>query len=85
MNRYHLKINKLKLKLYKNGFILNDGEFRNIKDPINKKFMEDVEKEKKDKEEREKKEKEKEIKEKQKERKKSDDIKQNIWINKWYW
>ena len=42
--KYDKTKNKLKLKLYKNGFILNDGEFRNIKDPINKKFMEDVEK-----------------------------------------
>ena len=36
--------NKLKLKLYKNGFIINDGEFRDIKDPDNKKFMNEVEK-----------------------------------------
>ena len=42
--KYDKTKNKLKLKLYKNGFILNDGEFRNIKDPINKKFMDDVEK-----------------------------------------
>ena len=35
---------KLKLKLYKNGFILDDGEFRDIKDPVNKKFMDEVEK-----------------------------------------
>ena len=36
--------NKLKLTLYKNGFIIDDGEFRNKNDPANKKFMEDVEK-----------------------------------------
>ena len=42
--KYDKAKDKLKLKLYKNGFILNDGEFRNIKDPINKKFMDDVEK-----------------------------------------
>ena len=35
--------NKLKLSLYKNGFILDGGEFRNKSDPANKKFMEDVE------------------------------------------
>ena len=42
--QYDKTKNKLKLKLYKNGFILNDGEFRDIKDPLNKKFMDDVEK-----------------------------------------
>ena len=36
--------NKLKLTLYKNGFILEDGEFRNKDDPENKKFMQDIEK-----------------------------------------
>jgi UBX domain-containing protein 1 len=36
--------NKLKLALYKNGFIIDDGEFRNKKEPANKKFMEEVEK-----------------------------------------
>ena len=36
--------NKLKLSLYKNGFIIDDGEFRNKNDPANKKFMEEVEK-----------------------------------------
>jgi UBX domain-containing protein 1 len=36
--------NKLKLSLYKNGFIIDDGEFRNKKEPANKKFMEEVEK-----------------------------------------
>jgi len=36
--------NKLKLALYRNGFILEDGEFRNIKEPANKKFMDEIEK-----------------------------------------
>ena len=42
--KYDKTKDKLKLKVYKNGFILNDGEFRDIKEPSNKKFMEDVEK-----------------------------------------
>ena len=36
--------NKLKLSLYKNGFILDNGEFRNKSEPANKKFMEEIEK-----------------------------------------
>jgi UBX domain-containing protein 1 len=36
--------NKAKISLYKNGFILNDGEFRNKNDPANKKFIHDIEK-----------------------------------------
>ena len=36
--------NKLKLSLYKNGFIIEGGEFRNKNDPANKKFMHDIEK-----------------------------------------
>jgi len=36
--------NKLKLTVYKNGFIIDDGEFRNKDEPANKKFMEEVEK-----------------------------------------
>ena len=36
--------NKLKLAIYKNGFILEDGPFRDKKDPVNKKFMDDIEK-----------------------------------------
>ena len=35
--------NKLKLSLYKNGFIIEGGEFRNKNDPANKKFMHDIE------------------------------------------
>ena len=42
--KYDKTKTKLKLKLYKNGFILDDGEFRDIKEPVNKKFMEEVEK-----------------------------------------
>ena len=50
MKKYHDKekfdktINKCKLAIYKNGFILDDGEFRNKNEPANKKFMEEVEK-----------------------------------------
>ena len=36
--------NKLKLSLYKNGFILEGGEFRNKNEPQNKKFMDEIEK-----------------------------------------
>ena len=36
--------NKLKLSLYKNGFIMDNGEFRNKNEPANKKFMEEIEK-----------------------------------------
>ena len=35
---------KIKITLYKNGFILNDGPFRNINIKENKKFIEQVEK-----------------------------------------
>jgi UBX domain-containing protein 1 len=35
--------NRLKLTIYKNGFVINDGEFRNKNEPANKKFMEEVE------------------------------------------
>lgn len=34
--------NKLKLSLYKNGFIIDDGEFRNKNEPTNKIFMENL-------------------------------------------
>ena len=43
-DKYDKTKNKLKLAIYKNGFILDDGEFRNKNDPANKKFMDDVEK-----------------------------------------
>jgi len=36
--------NKLKLTVYKNGFRIEDGEFRNKNEPQNKKFMEEIEK-----------------------------------------
>lgn len=36
--------NKIKLTIYKNGFTINDGEFRDKKTPENKKFMEEIEK-----------------------------------------
>lgn len=36
--------NKIKLSVYKNGFVIDDGEFRDIKLPENKKFMEQVHK-----------------------------------------
>ena len=36
--------NKLTLKVYKNGFILDDSPFRDISKPENKKFMDEVEK-----------------------------------------
>jgi len=35
--------NKINLYVYKNGFIINDGKFRDISIPENKKFMEEVE------------------------------------------
>ena len=42
--RFDKTKNKLKLSLYKNGFILDNGEFRNKSEPANKKFMEEIEK-----------------------------------------
>ena len=42
--KYDKTKSKLKLELYKNGFILDGGEFRNKNEPQNKKFMEDIEK-----------------------------------------
>ena len=35
--------NKLKISIYKNGFILDGGEFRNKDDPANKKFLQEIE------------------------------------------
>ena len=32
------------ITLYSNGFIVNDGSFRDYNDPTNKKFMEDINK-----------------------------------------
>lgn len=42
--RFDKTKNKLKLSIYKNGFIMDNGEFRNKNDPANKKFMEEIEK-----------------------------------------
>ena len=36
--------NKITLKVYKNGFMIDNGPFRSIEVPENKKFMEEVEK-----------------------------------------
>ena len=42
--KYGKTKNKIKLTVYKNGFIIDDGEFRKKDEPQNKKFMEEVEK-----------------------------------------
>ena len=42
--KYDKTKDKLKLELYKNGFILDGGEFRDKNEPQNKKFMEEIEK-----------------------------------------
>ena len=42
--KYGKTKNKIKLTVYKNGFIIDDGEFRKKDEPANKKFMEEVEK-----------------------------------------
>ena len=34
---------KITIKLYRNGFILDDGPFRPLSDPENKKFMDEIE------------------------------------------
>ena len=36
--------NKITLKVYKNGFVIDDGPFRDIKNEENKKFMSEAEK-----------------------------------------
>ena len=36
--------NKIKLTVWKNGFQIDDGEFRDLSVPDNKKFMDEVEK-----------------------------------------
>ena len=43
-DKYDKTKKKLKLAIYKNGFILDNGEFRNKNDPANKKFIQDIEK-----------------------------------------
>ena len=42
--KYGKTKNKVKLTVYKNGFILDNGEFRKKDEPANKKFMEEIEK-----------------------------------------
>ena len=42
--KFDKKKDKLKLVIYKNGFILDDGEFRNKKEPENQKFLHEIEK-----------------------------------------
>lgn len=42
--KYEKTKNKVKLALYNNGFILDDGEFRDKSKPENKKFMDEVKK-----------------------------------------
>ena len=41
---YAKKKNKIKITIYKNGFLINDKEFRDISKPENLKFMQQVEK-----------------------------------------
>lgn len=41
---YDKSTNKIKLTVYKNGFQMDDGVFRDISVPENKKFMDEVEK-----------------------------------------
>ena len=43
-DKYKKTSNKLNLKTYRNGFIINDEPFRSIDDPKNQKFMEEVKK-----------------------------------------
>lgn len=41
---YDKSENKIQLTVYKNGFKIDDGQFRDIKEQENKKFMEEIEK-----------------------------------------
>jgi len=41
---YSQTSNKLNLFLFRNGFKINDGPFRSLEDPANKKFVADVKK-----------------------------------------
>ena len=43
-NKFENTKNKIKVIMYKNGFILNNGQFRDKSIPENRKFMEEVEK-----------------------------------------
>ena len=41
-NKFENTKNKIKVTMYKNGFILNNGQFRDKSIPENRKFMEEV-------------------------------------------
>ena len=41
-DKYKNTSNKINLKTYANGFIINDEPFRNIEDPKNQKFLDEV-------------------------------------------
>jgi len=43
-NEFEKTDNKIKLTVYKNGFRIDNGEFRDISLPENQKFMKEVEK-----------------------------------------
>jgi hypothetical protein len=43
-DKYKKTDNKLHLKTYRNGFIIDDGPFRSLEDPKNQKFMNEVKK-----------------------------------------
>lgn len=43
-DKYKKTENKIHLKTYRNGFIVNDGPFRSLDDPVNQKFMNEVNK-----------------------------------------
>ena len=41
-DKYKNTSNKINLKTYRNGFIINDQPFRGLDDPKNQKFMDEV-------------------------------------------
>jgi UBX domain-containing protein 1 len=41
---YDKSENKLTLTVYKNGFVVDEGGFRDVLEPANKKFMDEIEK-----------------------------------------
>ena len=41
---YDKSENKIQLTVFKNGFQINDESFRDLKEPANKKFMEEIDK-----------------------------------------
>ena len=43
-DKYKNTSNKINLKVYNNGFIINDQPFRGLDDPKNQKFMDEVNK-----------------------------------------